>query len=56
MTETSCLIAGSQRGDNTSGHVGAPKPSCGKDSCRFGLINAGCSKDVTYHDCGLVLN
>lgn len=28
MTETSCLIAGSQRGDNTSGHVGAPSPSC----------------------------
>ena len=32
MTETSCLISGSQPGDNTSGHVGAPSPSCGKVS------------------------
>jgi long-chain acyl-CoA synthetase len=28
MTETSCLISGTQPGDNTSGHVGAPSPSC----------------------------
>jgi hypothetical protein len=30
MTETSCLIAGTQEGDNTSGHVGSPSPACGK--------------------------
>jgi long-chain acyl-CoA synthetase len=28
MTETSCVIAGSQEGDNTSGHVGPPNPAC----------------------------
>ena len=31
MTETSCLIAGTQEGDNTSGHVGSPSPACGKN-------------------------
>jgi len=30
MTETSCLITCTQVGDNTTGHVGAPSPSCGK--------------------------
>jgi hypothetical protein len=33
MTETSCVIAGSQEGDNTSGHVGPPNPACGKEPC-----------------------
>jgi long-subunit acyl-CoA synthetase (AMP-forming) len=28
MTESSCVIAGSQEGDNTSGHVGPPNPAC----------------------------
>jgi long-chain acyl-CoA synthetase len=28
MTEASCVISGTQPGDNTSGHVGAPSPSC----------------------------
>jgi acyl-CoA synthetase (AMP-forming)/AMP-acid ligase II len=30
MTETSCLVAGSQEDDKTSGHVGPPTPACGK--------------------------
>lgn len=30
MTETSCLVSGTRVGDNTSGHVGAPTPACGK--------------------------
>jgi hypothetical protein len=33
MTESSCVIAGSQEGDNTSGHVGPPNPACGKKPC-----------------------
>jgi long-chain acyl-CoA synthetase len=30
MTETSCLVAGSEEDDKTSGHVGPPTPACGK--------------------------
>ncbi|KAH9560544.1 hypothetical protein CY35_06G110600 [Sphagnum magellanicum] len=28
MTETSCLVAGSEEDDKTSGHVGPPSPAC----------------------------
>lgn len=30
MTETSCLISGTQEGDTTSGHVGSINQCCGK--------------------------
>lgn len=30
MTETSCLISGTQEGDTTSGHVGSISQCCGK--------------------------
>ena len=30
MTETSCLISGTQEGDTTSGHVGSISQSCGR--------------------------
>lgn len=30
MTETSCLISGTQEGDTTSGHVGSIGQCCGK--------------------------
>lgn len=43
MTETSCLISGTQPGDNTSGHVGAPSPSCGKV----------CYESFLFYDCML---
>lgn len=30
MTETSCVISGMDEGDNLTGHVGSPNPSCGE--------------------------
>jgi hypothetical protein len=39
MTETSCLVAGSEEDDKTSGHVGPPTPACGKKKT-FQKINA----------------
>lgn len=30
MTETSCIISCMDEGDNLTGHVGSPRPSCGK--------------------------
>lgn len=30
MTETSCVISSINEGDNLSGHVGSPNPSCGE--------------------------
>lgn len=30
MTETSCVISAMDSGDNLSGHVGSPSPSCGE--------------------------
>lgn len=33
MTETSCLISGTQDGDTTSGHVGSISQSCGMFLC-----------------------
>lgn len=45
MTETSCLITGTQPGDYLYGHVGSPSPSCGKFHISgFVSILVGCSK------------
>jgi len=37
MTETSCVITMMDEGDNLTGHVGSPNPSCGEFSWLIGL-------------------